>query len=85
MPGGGRTPSAPAAASFRGTLRLVVRGFGDAVFVNQFNGSARNGYSTISNGGFTPDAPGVAVLGNIGLDVFARDAAGRIFVSRITT
>ena len=47
MPGGGATPSGPAAVSYLGSEYVFVRGVDNAVYVNRFDGANWTGWPAL--------------------------------------
>jgi hypothetical protein len=75
VPGGGSTPSAPAATVFQGNLALFVRGTNDGLYVNWLLPNDQwTGWALVPGGGSTPSAPAATVFqGNLALFVRGTD------------
>ena len=84
LPGGGLTPSEPAAVIHNGVLKLFVRGLGDGIWENDFMGSPSTpdigwlGWFPVPGGGLTPSGP-AAVVHNGTLKLFVRGLDNRIW------
>jgi subtilisin len=76
VPGGGFTPSAPAATGLDDDLALFVRGTDSRIYVNwRLTTNQWTGWALVPGGGFTPASPAAAVLnGNLGLFVQGTDS-----------
>ena len=62
-------------------LHVFVRGLGNGIFVNQFNGTSWTGWAELPGGGSTPSAPAAASY-NGQLHVFVRGGDSRIYDNR---
>jgi hypothetical protein len=85
VPGGGLTPSAPAATALDGDLGLFVRGTDDRIYVNWLlPNNLWTGWAFVPGGGFTPSTPAATALdGDLGL--FVRGTDSRIYVNFTVT
>ncbi|HKS99884.1 MAG TPA: M4 family metallopeptidase [Rugosimonospora sp.] len=77
VPGGGATPSGPAATVFGTTMHVVVRGTDNAIYDNTLNGSW-SGWGQLPGGGATPSSAAAAVFGGV-LNVFVRGTDNAIY------
>jgi hypothetical protein len=85
VPGGGFTPSSPAATVLNGNLGLFVRGTDDRLYVNWLlTNNQWTGWSAVPGGGFTPSTPATTVLDD-DLGLFVRGSDGRLYVNFIVT
>jgi subtilisin family serine protease len=85
VPGGGFTPSAPAATVLNGNLGLFVRGTDSRLYVNWFlTNDQWTGWALVPGEGLTPSAPAATVLnGNLGL--FVQGTDNRLYVNWLLT
>jgi hypothetical protein len=81
VPGGGFTPSAPAATVLNGNLALFVRGSDDQLYVNWLLTTNQwTGWARVPGGGFTPSTPAATVL-NGNLALFVRGSDDGLYVN----
>jgi hypothetical protein len=80
VPGGGATPSGPAAATYLGSEYLFVRGIDSRIYVNRLTGSSWTGWAEVPGGGATPNAPSVTVY-NGTLRLFVQGNDSRIYAN----
>jgi hypothetical protein len=81
VPGGGFTPSAPAATGLDDDLALFVRGTDSRLYVNWLLPTNQwTGWGLVPGGGSTPSSPAAAVWnGNLGL--FVQGTDDRVYVN----
>jgi len=81
VPGGGSTPSTPAATTFQGNLALFVRGVDDRIYVNWLLPNFQwAGWSAVPGGGSTPSAPAATAFGGE-IALFVQGVDNRIYVN----
>ncbi len=81
IPGGGFTPSAPAATSYQDNLALFVRGTDDQLYVNWLLPTDQwTGWSLVPGSGFTPSAP-AATSYQDNLALFVRGTDDQLYVN----
>jgi hypothetical protein len=84
MPGGGLTPSAPAATVLNGNLGLFVRGADSRLYVNWLlTNNQWTGWAFVPGGGLTPSTPAATVLED-DLALFVRGIDDRLYVNFLT-
>src|SRR5512133_1365715 len=83
VPGGGATPDAPAAANYRGSQYVFVRGTDDRIYVNTLTGTAWSGWREVPGGGATLAGPGAATFGGA-LYLFVQGTDNRIYLNALT-
>jgi hypothetical protein len=85
VPGGGFTPSSPAATVLNGNLGLFVRGSDDRLYVNWLLTTNQwTGWGLVPGGGFTPSSPAVTGLDD-DLALFVRGEDNRLYVNFAVT
>lgn len=81
VPGGGLTPSAPAATILNGNLGLFVRGTDNRIYVNWLLTSNQwTGWALVPGGGLTPSTPAATVLED-DLALSVRGTDDRLYVN----
>jgi subtilisin family serine protease len=84
VPGGGFTPSAPAATVLNGNLGLFVQGTDSRIYVNWLlTNNQWTGWALVPGGGFTPSAPAATVLED-DFALFVRGTDDRLYVNFLT-
>jgi hypothetical protein len=84
VPGGGLTPSAPAATVLNGNLGLFVRGADDRLYVNWLlTNNQWTGWAFVPGGGLTPSTP-AATAREEDLGLFVRGTDDRLYVNFLT-
>ena len=85
VPGGGFTPSAPAATVLENELALFVQGTDNRLYVNWLlTNNQWTGWALVPGNGFTPSAPAATVLENE-LALFVRGTDNRLYVNWLLT
>jgi subtilisin len=84
VPGGGFTPSSPAATVLNGNLGLFVRGSDSRLYVNWLlTNNQWTGWAFVPGGGLTPSTPAATVLED-DLALFVRGIDDRLYVNFLT-
>jgi hypothetical protein len=85
VPGGGLSPSAPAATVLNGNLGLFVRGTNSRLYVNWLLTTNQwTGWTEVPGGGTTPSAPAATVLED-DLALFVQGTDRRLYVNWLLT
>ncbi len=82
VPGGGFTPSAPAATVFQGNLGLFVRGIDDQLYVNWLLVNDQwAGWTLVPGGGTTPSAPAATAALDGEIALLVRGVDNQLYVN----
>lgn len=84
VPGGGLTPSSPAAVLEGSTLHLVVRGLDNHLYLNSRSGGTFGGWSEVPGGGLTLSQPAAILDSSGALRLYVQGINNRLYVNSRT-
>ncbi|MDE2180342.1 MAG: S8 family serine peptidase [candidate division NC10 bacterium] len=84
VPGGGLTPSSPAAVLDGTTLHLVVRGLDNHLYLNSRSGGTFGGWSEVPGGGLTLSQPAAVLDSSGALRLYVQGLNSHLYVNSRT-